>query len=129
MRLTILVLLGVSCIPAMAQCPIEPRAALTDSAGKHLTIRYYNPGPRVVRDVHFVVKNSEQGQENQLVIANFAAKAILFPRKEEKQIFSNPANVLANSGLEVEVRHVSFADRSTWTAPHENPCRAPLTQQ
>jgi hypothetical protein len=121
--------LAVSCISAMAQCPIQPRAAVVDATGKHVTIRYFNPGSRVVRDVHFIVKSSEGGREGQPIIANFAAKVMLPPKKEGQQVFPNPANLLGNSELEVQVWHISFVDLSKWRAPHENPCRVSLTQQ
>ena len=127
MRLAILAYLAVSCASAMGQCPIQLRTALTDATGKHMIVRYYNPGPRLVRSLHFVVKNSEG--ENQSTKANFAAKVMLPPKKEGQQIFAYFTNVPGNSELEIQVLHVSFSDRSTWTAPHENPCRVPLTQQ
>jgi hypothetical protein len=129
MRLAILAFLAASCISAMAQCPIEPRAAFVDATGKHVTIRYFNPGSRVVRDVHFIVKSSEGGRGDQPIIANFAAKVMLPPKKEGRQVFPNPSNLLGNSGLEVQVWHISFADLSKWTAPHDNPCRVSLAQQ
>jgi hypothetical protein len=129
MRLAILAFLVASCISAIAQCPIQPRAAVVDATGKHVTIRYYNPGSRVVRDVHFIVKTSEKGREDQSIITNFAARVMLPPKKEGRQVFPNPANLLGNSGLEVQVLHISFADLSKWTAPRENPCRVSLARQ
>jgi hypothetical protein len=113
----------------MAQCPVQPRTALVDATGKRVTIRYYNPGPRVVRAVHFVVKSSEAVQESRAIITNFAIETMLLPKKEVRQVFANTMNLLGNSELEVQVWQVSFADHSKWTAPHENPCRVSLAQQ
>jgi hypothetical protein len=129
MRLSTLIICVVSCIPAMAQCPVQPRTALVDTTGKRVTIRYYNPGPRVVRAVHFIVKSSEAGRVSQPIITNFAIETTLLPKKEAQQVFANPMHLLGNSALEVQVWHVSFADHSKWTAPHENPCGVSLAQQ
>jgi len=110
----------------VAQCPIQTRQASLDSNGKNVTIRYYNSGARSVRDVQFVL-TEDTGLSGQLVLANFSATGILQPKQERVAVFPNTGGMNLNGNVEVEVKRVSFGDRSTWTAPHKNTCKVLFT--
>ena len=109
----------------VAQCPIQPRQASLDGNGKSVTIRYYNSGARSVRDVQFVL-TEETGVKGRSVIANFGAKGILQPKQERVAVFPNSGGMAFNGNVEVEVKRVSFGDRSTWMA-RKNTCRVRFT--
>lgn len=114
----------VCCIAThlVAQCPIQPRQASLDGNGKNVTIRYYNSGVRSVRDVQFVL-TEDTGLSGQSVLANFSAKGILHPKQERMAVFPNIGGMALSGNVEVEVKRVSFGDRSTWMAPRKNTCK------
>jgi len=110
----------------VAQCPIQPRQASLDANGKNVSIRYYNSGARSVRDVQFVL-TEDIGLSGQSVLASFSARGILHPTQERVVVFPNTGRMNLNGNVEVEVKRISFSDRSTWAAPRNNICRILLT--
>jgi hypothetical protein len=112
----------------VSQCPIQPREASSDASGKNVTIRYYNSDTRLVRDVQFVLTAKDTDLSG-LVLANFSARAILHPKQERTAAFPNIRGTALNGSFELQVKRVSFADRSTWAAPQKNTCRVMFTER
>ena len=120
---------------AAAQCPVLPRHASVDPSGKSVSIRYYNSGNRAVQAVDFTLKGLQVGQNEPAVIARYAARLTLHPKVEQTAVFRRPAgeldlNEIAEvEALELQVTRVVFADRSTWTPSHENPCKVSISHR
>jgi hypothetical protein len=108
---------------ASGQCPVQLRQASSDATRKNVTIRYYNSSPRAVRDVQFVLTTKDKSDGGQSAIGNFSARSILHPNQERTVVFPNLGAVTLNGTLELLVKRVSFADRSTWAAPRNNACK------
>jgi hypothetical protein len=123
MRFAIVVLfICFSGANAVGQCPIQPRRASFDASGKNVTIHYYNSSTRPVRDVQFIL-TEDTGPRPQSVVGNFSARGIVHPQQERVAVFPQIGGMAFDGPVELEVKRVSFADRSTWAAPHNNPCK------
>lgn len=112
---------------AAAQCPIQPRQASFDPALKSVTIRYYNSGDHVVRDVQFVLI-SEDGTQKQSLVGAFSARKPVRPKQEQTAVFPNVSERTFNGTMEVDVVHVSFADHSPWIAVRNKVCTVQVTE-
>lgn len=112
---------------AAAQCPIQPRQASFDPALKSVTVRYYNSGDHVVRDVQFVLI-SEDGTRSQSAVGAFAARKAVGPKQEQTVVFPNISGKTFDGAMELDVVRVSFADRSPWIAVRDNVCKVQFTE-
>jgi hypothetical protein len=112
---------------AAAQCPIQPRQALFDPALKSVTVRYYNSGDHVVRDVQFILI-SEDGIRGQSAVGAFSARNAVPPKQERTVVFPNISGKMFNGTMELEVARVSFSDHSPWIAVRPNVCTVQFTE-
>jgi len=87
MRVLVLGLFICIAANAVGQCPIQPRQASVDASGKNVTIRYYNSGVRLVRDVQFVLTTEDKEPSGQPVLTNFSARGVLRPKQERVALF------------------------------------------
>jgi hypothetical protein len=114
----------VANVNCTAQCPAQLRQALFSEAGT-ASIRYYNAGTRVVREVQFILSLQEPSN-GQMVLGSFSAKGVLPPRQERTMVFPYRLGGPQQGTMQLEIKRILFVDGDAWNASRDAHCTMPV---